>query len=347
MVIKNYNPERQTVKCCEDGGKCLYPLGRTVVKDDCLCAPWCNSGFAFNFIGTGFIVSLGEVCLPDTAYVKIVVDNSVYKFAVVNGKEKLMVENLAEKRHRVRVLRVTEGTVSIRFDLVTVVGKEPRFMSPETRTQRRIEFLGDSLTCGYGTLAPSTVPGFNTFEEDSTQAYAYFTAEALKAEARTVCLSGKGMVCNCNGNRDDYRACEFFKYDDFEGAKHDFTAWQPDVLVINIGTNDAWGGAKEDEFIAQSRLFLEFARSVYPKAQILWVGGIYAPYYGEGLKELIRSLGGKDAGYHLLMLECFTADKNEVGGGGHPNAKAHIRFSKAVAKKICSVTGWKYSEGTK
>lgn len=346
MIIKNYNPERQIVKCSEDGGKYLYPLGRTVVKDDCLCAAWCNSGFAFNFIGTGFIISLGSIAQTEI-YVKIIVDNTVYKFAVINGAEKLMVENLKEKRHRVRVLRVTEGTVSLRFDLVTVVGNEPRFMSPEIRTKRRIEFLGDSLTCGYGTLAPGTVSVYNTFEEDSTQAYAYLTAEALKAEARTICLSGKGMVCNCNGNREDYRACNFFKTDDFEGADHDFNAWQPDVLVVNIGTNDSWGGAKEDEFISESRKFAEFARSVYPKAQILWVGGIYAPYYGDALKEMIRSLGGKDAGYHIMMLDSFCNNKDEVGGGGHPNVKAHIRFSKAVAKKICSVTGWKCTEEAK
>ena len=43
----------------------------------------------------------------------------------------------------------------------------------------RLEFLGDSITAGYGVLAPKDRNTFYTYEEDSTSTYAYMTAQLL------------------------------------------------------------------------------------------------------------------------------------------------------------------------
>jgi hypothetical protein len=54
----------------------------------------------------------------------------------------------------------------------------------------RIEFYGDSITCGYGNIAPTSWEDFSTSTEDGMQTYAFLTAEALDAECTVLAKSG-------------------------------------------------------------------------------------------------------------------------------------------------------------
>ncbi len=343
MASSNFSSySRICVDCAEDCGRSLQTVGRVTVKDGFMRVLWCNSGMSFAFTGSHIIITLGEMTYEDPVYIKMTIDGTVYKFGISTGKERLMVEGLRDTEHKVLIERITEGLTPILFKSIAFYGKKPAVRPCRNANKnRRIEFLGDSLTCGYGVLAEPTVAEFNTFEEDSTRTAPYIVGKQLKADIRTVCLSGKGMVCNCNGDRSDHRACNFFKYDDFDGNMHDFSTWKPHLTVINIGTNDAWGGADEEEYINEMRRFAMFVREVYPKTKILWLCGMLcAQYYAGPLAELVKELGGAENGYYLLRFDSIETREGERGGGGHPNARAQIRFSKTLLKQIRHITGW-------
>lgn len=332
---------RICIDCANDPNGILHHIGRVSFKDGFMRLVWCNSGVMFAFKGNQLRVALGETQYEAPVYIKITVDETVYKFAVSTGKERLIIEGLDDCDHQVLIERITEGLVPVLLKSITLYGRKPSVRTCRMNTKRRIEFLGDSLTCGYGVLAEPTVAEFNTFEEDSTCTAPYIVGRELKADIRTICLSGKGMVCNCNGERFDHRACDFFKYDDFDGTLHNFALWEPQLLVINIGTNDAWGGASEEEYIDEMRKFVVFVNEVYPKTKILWLCGMLGDkYFASGLSKLIRELGGAKNGYYMLRFDGIENHDGETGGGGHPNVHAQIRFAKALLKQIRLIMGW-------
>lgn len=332
---------RICINCGADGGKILQPIGRVACKDGYMRVVWCNSGMTFSFVGNRMLITLGEAEYDAPVYVRITVDDTVYKFAVSTGKERLIIESLSDADHRVTIERTTEGLTPLLFKSIAFYGSKPSVRARRLPAIRRIEFIGDSLTCGYGVLADPTVSEFNTFEEDSTCAAAYLTGQMLKADTRTICLSGKGVVCNCNGDRTDRKAGDFFKWDDLDGTPHNFKSWRPHVLVINIGTNDAWGNAPEDEYIAAMRELALFARDVYPNAKIIWLCGMLgSQFYADALSKMIKELGGSKCGYYMLRFDGIENHPGEVGGGGHPNAKAHARFAKTLTAYLRTITGW-------
>ncbi|KAJ4455765.1 putative esterase; SGNH hydrolase-type [Paratrimastix pyriformis] len=111
----------------------------------------------------------------------------------------------AEQYHTVRLVKRTEAL----FGMVSFGGFEinhpDRSLSPlATPTDRpvpprefkhRIEFLGDSLSCGYGNLGHWPCH-FSADTEDAMQSFPYLTAVHFEAEPHLQCWSGKGVVRN-------------------------------------------------------------------------------------------------------------------------------------------------------
>ncbi|MBR2885665.1 MAG: phospho-sugar mutase, partial [Clostridia bacterium] len=108
-------------------------------------------------------------------------------------------------------LKGKEGLEKIKLLMkeLTIIGADPLLLDPPSPKSRKIEFFGDSITCGYGVLAEESVTVYNTYEQDSTKAYAFLTAQAFDAELRSECISGQGIICNCDG-KVDYEIPKFF-----------------------------------------------------------------------------------------------------------------------------------------
>lgn len=325
------------------GNPSIRIKGRHTEKDGCLAFDWTNSGFSFVFNGTGFILSLGKYEADIPAYVKIIVDgNRRQRFAVVNGSEKLIIEGLSDRRHRVDVLKVTEGDAPLLFDEITLLGANASFRKPPLNSPRRIEFIGDSITAGYGVLGSSKDPSYQTFQQDGTYSYAYLTAEKFNADGRFICNSGKGIVCNCEGNYEDVKAGEYYNRLTRTGGECN-DGWMADVVVLNIGTNDCGGPAPDDLFAQAVKDLVAKIRARYPEAQIIWMYGMMTQPYAELLRNTIREISVTDKKVHFLFVDTMFGNEEETGANGHPNVKASMRASALLAKKIISVTGWSKS----
>ena len=324
-----------------EGNEKIKIRGRHTVVDGMLAFDWTNSGIAFNFSGNGFILSLGAYKADAPAYVKIIIDGKdERRFAVVNGSEKLIVEGLSDKRHRVEVLKITEGEAKLCFDSVMLIGVDAKLRNPSFNSPRRIEFIGDSITCGYGVLGMHTDPTYLTYQQDGTNAYAYKTAEKFGADARYIAISGKGIVCNCNGDRTDVKAGQYYNYQTRVGGECN-DGWIADVVVINIGTNDCGGPAPMDEFSDAAKDLVAKVRARYPEAQIVWVYGMMSQLYRDTLRKTIREISKTDDKVHFLFVDTVFGNESETGANGHPNVRASIRVSGLLYKKIRKVTGWR------
>lgn len=117
---------------------------------------------------------------------------------------------------------------------------------------RQIEFIGDSMTNGYGINAANGDPVCSATGsqsgalENSDKAFAAVTANLFNADFRLIASSGRGVFRN-GGTTSDTRPTvrnlfggQLHSYADSGTvtADYDPNGWAPQVVVINLGTND-------------------------------------------------------------------------------------------------------------
>ena len=140
-------------------GHDYLPIGRSLIQDGALALYWPNSGFSVRFRAHSAIVSFKPFTSGAPLYLKAFLDGKAAKYSVTTGAEKLLFEALDDGEHTLTLLRVAESITSLYIESITLLGENAAFLDPPEERQRRIEFFGDSITCGYGVLAEPSVTG--------------------------------------------------------------------------------------------------------------------------------------------------------------------------------------------
>lgn len=155
-------------------------------------------------------------------------------------------------RHVYRFVKVSESRDSSMFVKSVSGGEGSEAVFPTPAKRNRIEFIGDSITCGYGVDGRLAIDEFyTTATEDTTKAYAYLTAQTLDYDYSIASVSGSGIISGYTPdgkrNRDnifisnyDTVGCSMSAFADGNrpfNIKYDFS-FRPDIVVLNLGTND-------------------------------------------------------------------------------------------------------------
>ena len=119
---------------------------------------------------------------------------------------------------------------------------------------------------------------------------------------------------------------------------HDFGEWQPDILVINGGTNDGCSGKLlPGEFVEGVRELYTLAREKYPKAEIIFFYGAMGVPLAEDYGYVMGELRRRDAHLYYLPTEPIAGKPEEIGANGHPSALAQRRFARELTDYIKKV----------
>ncbi|MDP4088496.1 MAG: SGNH/GDSL hydrolase family protein [Bacillota bacterium] len=234
----------------------------------------------------------------------------------------------------------------------------------------KIEFIGDSITSGEGAIGAKGEEDWIPMFFSAVNNYAKMTADALNAEYRSISQSGWGVFTgwdnNPHSNIPDYyeKVCSLITGEKNAalGAqkKYDFTAWQPDVVVVNLGTNDSgafnspeWKDevtgevhkqrlnedgtfSKEDlqAFEEAVRDFLVKLRKYNKNAHIVWAYGMLGipmmPVIYRAVDAYIRETGDRKVSVFQLP---NTTDET-IGARSHPGVLSHANAAKALAGYI-------------
>jgi lysophospholipase L1-like esterase len=261
--------------------------------------------------------------------------------------------------HTVEVLKRTETLVGVSELLALEVHGELR--EPPARPTLRMEFVGDSITCGYGTelsVIPgsSPVPGFTAKNQNPTLAYAALTAKRLGAEWVTVCYSGHGVYRNLDATTGNLLPAVYEQAVPGHPTPWDFSRYVPDVIVVNAGTNDVFAGSgtsaffpDETAFKTAYRRFLARLRALYPQARIVCTlgsmtdgykqqaqgGTVTSVHAGQWVTDLVaeRNNAGDARVYrHVMAVQNPNADG--VGEDWHPSATTHQKMADALTRFI-------------
>ena len=100
---------------------------------------------------------------------------------------------------------------------------------------------GDSISTGYGNECPaSALKKYDPKMENAYQSYGAMTARALSAELRIAAWGGKGICKNFDQTQGNTMPVIWGKVLPRWAPAVDwnFSAWQPHVVVVNLGVND-------------------------------------------------------------------------------------------------------------
>lgn len=213
----------------------LLPLGR--VDDSAshqLRWAWSGSGFALRFFGTRLSIrARGSRC-----WVRTLLDGVPGRVLELEpGTESVeLCSGLPQAEHELRVQLRTEplvgGLVVSGFDT------DGHFLAPPSPRGPRIEFVGDSITCGYGNLALDETHPFDPATEDFFRSYAGLVATGLDADFHCVAWSGLGACRNFNLEPEPTLLERYGEADPSTGRRWDLDRWVPEVVVVNLGSND-------------------------------------------------------------------------------------------------------------
>lgn len=252
---------------------------------------------AFNFPGIQIRAafegtSLRMLAKPNSGYFMAQIDKAEpFKVAFRGERDSLvtLATALADGVHTVKLMYVIEGYEFFPEFWGFVLDEGKKLVDAPALPSRKIEFIGNSITCGYGNEGLKKEEHFDYATENHYYSYASITARNLDAQHWVVARSGIGAYRNYNGPKTgnpesnmlaQYEHIgyalkpELRKESTFLSEKWDFNRYQPDVVCINLGTNDLSTSNYDVKLLKQNyNKLLKTVRQHNPKAKIVFLTG--------------------------------------------------------------------------
>ena len=340
----------------------IHILGRTKIHVP-LPLFWTGSGLEFCTDSGTLWLDLETDYDYNEEWIRIEVDGfCMQRLMLPKGKSRICAfRNWPQDTvRRIRILKEIQPLREDEKKMLLVWGLEGDGNLYEMEEKKfRIEVVGDSLSAGEGLGGAPTLQRAGAAVYGLENHYAIAVADHFDADFRIMAQSGWGVSCSCyNDNicimpRYYEQICGTVlgernrKLGAFE--PNDFTAWQPDVVIVNLGSNDAfameqapwvnpkdgtvhkqlenpYGGVERASalrFEEAVTAFLSKLRRLNPQAYLLWVYGMcdhrMAPYLECAVRTYLEKSGDTRASLQILppTVPFWT------GCNGHPGRKDH------------------------
>lgn len=304
------------------------------------------SGTYADFVFTG---SRLEIKVSDSGknYFNIFVDGVRSVVRTEGEQQTVLLFEGSHATHRVRLQRRTEGFNGLTtLHSFTTDGTLVADTAP--RPTRHIEFIGDSLTAGYGTDSASGDEPYTAETQNCDFAYGCYVARYFGADYNLVAHSGQGMVRNYGDPNptSDYtmidRYDQLFDEADKGAQKWTFgSTYTPDLVVIFLGTNDfstkPWPSF--EQFSEGYKALIAKVRGAYGESvPVLCVSS----YVFEPTFDYVWRISHSDEPnlhFACVLPESF-ARPSELGASEHPNRVGQKKFAMLLIPYISTITGW-------
>ncbi len=312
----------------------------------------------FNYPGTSIVArfqgtSLKMICRPKTGFFMVRIDEAdAFKVSFDSEKDSVvtLATALPQGIHTVRAMYVIEGLFREPEFHGFILDKGCQLEEAPALSERTIEFIGNSITCGYGTESIVASDPFEDNTENHWLTYARITSDSLQARYHCVARSGIGVYRNYDGPKEgsvedmpwQYPYTLFNKHDE----AWDFSKYQPQLVCVNLGTNDfSTSNYDADRYEKAYRDFLNTLRSYYPKAKIVMITG---PMLGEkenGIQQNILNKLCKERnkkGDTEVYRFDFTPQTGELGYGAswHPSKQQQEKMATELIPYLRKLMGW-------
>ena len=302
----------------------LYPLGRTMVLDGAVEMDYVNTGFVFkgNFEGN---VKADFTANRVGSLLNVSVDGGENKVIEMSlDSLTTLAEDLPKGEHTIEVISGTSMRYSpdpnteaghaadngtLRLNKLYYNGTPLTYVSDKTS---RILFLGDSITCGMG-LDTSVENGYKA--SNAYYTYASVLGRKLNAEVETVARCGSKTChfawADSGRQKGPIDGIDWLKSINLiNDTEYDYANNQPDVVVINLGSNDIpyseTEGIKDytgDKYNEDVTTLLTKVHKTYPDAKIIWT---------VGMVDRNTDLSKEYIGYFKSYVETWSAANSDL-----------------------------------
>lgn len=349
-------------------------IGRVFVYNDVLWMSFSGCGIEFTCSG-GFRAML----VADSMIGADDADIHYARYAVYRDGQLILDDRLkeneaslglkAEGTHTFRIIKLSESSDSsmgIRDlrSLDSEAEDETHGLRPTDQPELKIEIVGNSITCGYGVEGDLTQT-YSTATENVSLAWSYLTAGRMSADYSIVSKSGAGLISGYTGDGVRNSANILSDYYDKMGCSmgsiapgvkpqsfdYDFS-YEPDVIVVNSGTNDISfvrpldekgelriseeeHRARRREFYAAYKAFIQHIRERNPFSKILCTLGVMGTALNGEVETVVRELNAAgDSRVFWLALADQDAVNDGYGTDYHPSRITQVKLTDAVVNAL-------------
>ncbi len=260
------------------------------------------------------------------------------------------------------------GDITNFWGFTAADGTPATLVAPNPKPARRLEFIGDSISVGTADeAAAGTNPGNLTTNENGYMAFGPQAARQLNAEYSVIARGGLGVYHNWNeaSAGAEQHAQDYYKQTlyNFSTPQWNFSQWQPDAVVIALGTNDTNGqwdtsaaSLTTTAFETAYQNLITFIETQYPSAQVFcmepipaWCmqydgAGVGGSYTGQTyIKTVVANMA--DPRVHYLQVNSsynvplLTSGYYE-DGTTHPTIAGDTLVANQLSQQIKTIMGW-------
>ena len=287
------------------------------LRDGSMAADWSASGFTMNVNAKG-----GDF----DVYYKA--DYEVYLSIMVDGEEAARPKAetgeghvsvfLSEGIHEVSVYKETEINPKGKGFNFAGIAFEGEILEKPADAPLFIEYIGDSIACGDGSLGVYTSGEvWKNADHSATHGFPFLLSKMLGADYSIVAKGGIGLLKPSG----DWTMTDLYPY--VTGyrdhiVKYDFSV-VPDIIVLELGAND--GSYAEIEYYNALKEFIEKLRAAYgPGIPIVWFG--HNQKFCDSMKRYMLTVKSTDPDLYALNFAYGGSGSAALStqSKGHPSA---------------------------
>ena len=306
-------------------------------------------------INAGFTgTSLKMMAKPKSGYFMAQIDEAEpFKVSFMGERDSVvtLATALPKGEHTVRLMYVIEGYELKPEFRGFVLDSDGKMLDAPALSERTIEFVGNSITCGYGDESISCNDPFTYETENHYIGYAQQTCRNLNAVAYVVARSGIGVYRSYGGPKtgtpENVMTTEYEYTNLYDRSERwDFSRYQPKVVCINLGTNDLSTNNYDVKLLKQAyKNFLKQVRQHNPKAKIVYLcgsmlNGKELEIAKQTLNEVVQE-ANREGDKEVYRFD-FTPQNGDIGYGAdwHPSIWQHQKMAGELTAFLRSLMHW-------
>ena len=221
---------------------------------------------------------------------------------------------------------------------------------PETQDKKRIEFIGDSITCGFGLGTEEKDRFYYPQEENVWMAHGPTAARNLGMDWQMMCISG---ICLAPRKEIPMPVAMNMLYEytdrpsqqmsELDADKWNFTMHSVDYVVINLGTNDSTAASFSDEpnkiEEQYGKDYIHFLKTVRKcnsaKTKIICAMGSMDYYFYDTMVNAVNAYKAETNDKNVYCFKyCRMSPADPVGACGHPSEVTQQKMAKELTAFI-------------